>query len=150
LKHVPLYRNPPASDGGLRAHTAEIRVARMEPLARLPLFFDLNGRRVTIAGDKDAAAWKAELLSAAGAIVDVFAPNPAPTLLAVASQPPGGAVHLHHRAWRPDDLKGAVLAIGAFEDERDAIAFTQAARDAGVLVNLVDRRACVTSPSDPS
>ena len=41
--------------------------------------------------------------------------------------------------WCPDDLKGAVLAVGTFEDERDAIAFTQAARDAGVLVNLVDR-----------
>ena len=116
-------------------------MARMEPLARLPLFFDLKGRRVVLAGDSDAAAWKAELLSAAGAVVDVFAPSPAPTLLAVAAQPPGGAIHLHRRAWSPEDLKGAVLAIGALEDEHDAVAFAHAARDASVLVNSVDRPA---------
>ena len=66
----PALSESPASNAGSRARPAEIRVARMEPLARLPLFFDLNGRRVTLAGDKDAAAWKAELLSAAGAIVE--------------------------------------------------------------------------------
>ena len=47
----------------------------MEPLARLPVFFALEGKRAVVAGGTPAAAWKAELLSAAGAQVDVYAPD---------------------------------------------------------------------------
>ena len=55
-------------------HTpAEQRPPRMEPLARLPVFFALDGRRAVVAGGTPGAAWKAELLSAAGATVDVYA-----------------------------------------------------------------------------
>ena len=42
-------------------------------LSRLPAFFALEGKRAVVAGGTPAAAWKAELLSAAGARVDVFA-----------------------------------------------------------------------------
>ncbi len=45
----------------------------MEPLARLPVFLALDGKRVVVAGGSAAAAWKAELLSAAGARVEVYA-----------------------------------------------------------------------------
>ena len=55
------------------AHPAEAQPPRMEPLARLPVFFALAGKRAVVAGGTPAAAWKAELLSAAGAEVDVFA-----------------------------------------------------------------------------
>ena len=41
----------------------------MEPLARLPVFLALDGKRAVVAGGSAAAAWKAELLSAAGARV---------------------------------------------------------------------------------
>ena len=41
----------------------------MEPLSRLPVFYALAGKRVVLAGGTPAAAWKAELLSAAGAEV---------------------------------------------------------------------------------
>ncbi|MGQ3293236.1 MAG: siroheme synthase, partial [Shinella sp.] len=34
---------------------------RMEPLAKLPVFWALEGKRVVVAGGSDAAAWKAEL-----------------------------------------------------------------------------------------
>ena len=37
----------------------ETRQARMEALARLPLFFGLEGRRVLVAGGGEPAAWKA-------------------------------------------------------------------------------------------
>lgn len=47
--------------------------ARMEPLAKLPVFWSLEGKRVAIAGGSDAAAWKAELLAACGAEVHVYA-----------------------------------------------------------------------------
>src|SRR5215212_5396447 len=95
----------------------ETRLGRMEPLARLPVFFALEGRRVVLVGGSDAAAWKAELLSAAGALVDVFARQPAPTLRAAAADPPGGLIRLHERAWTPEDLCGAALAVGAFSEE---------------------------------
>ena len=45
---------------------------RMARLARLPVFFALADKRVVVAGGSAAAAWKAELLSAAGAQVDVY------------------------------------------------------------------------------
>jgi uroporphyrin-III C-methyltransferase/precorrin-2 dehydrogenase/sirohydrochlorin ferrochelatase len=122
-----------------RPSRIEARVARMEPLARLPVFFDLDGRRVVLAGGSDAAAWKAELLSATGAIVEVFAERPAPTLLAVVADPPRGAVHLHRRAWRAADMKGAAIAVGAIEDECEGVAFARAGRQAGAIVNVVDR-----------
>ena len=52
---------------------AEAKPPRMERLARLPVFFGLSGKRAVVAGGTAPAAWKAELLSAAGAQVDVFA-----------------------------------------------------------------------------
>ncbi len=119
----------------------ETRLARMEPLARLPLFFALEERRVVLVGGSDAAAWKAELLSAAGATVDVFAEHPAPTLRSVAADPPRGTIRLHGRAWKPSDLEGAALAVGAFAEEDEAATFAAVARAAGVVVNVVDRPA---------
>ena len=44
----------------------------MDALARLPVFLALEGKRALLAGGSAAAAWKAELLSAAGAQVDVY------------------------------------------------------------------------------
>ncbi|WP_338722873.1 siroheme synthase CysG [Devosia sp. XK-2] len=46
---------------------------RITPLAVLPVFFDLRGKRVVVIGGGEPAAWKIELLAAAGAQVDVFA-----------------------------------------------------------------------------
>ncbi|PJI44855.1 MAG: uroporphyrinogen-III C-methyltransferase [Rhizobium sp.] len=44
----------------------------MAPLAKLPVFWSLEGKRVVVAGGSDAAAWKAELLAACGAEVHVY------------------------------------------------------------------------------
>ena len=52
------------------------RPPRMARLARLPVFFALADKRAVVAGGSAAAAWKAELLSAAGAQVDVYAADP--------------------------------------------------------------------------
>lgn len=119
----------------------ETRLGRMEPLARLPLFFALEGRRVVLVGGSDAAAWKAELLSATGATVDVFAADPSPTLRAVASDPPHGPIRIHERSWGPEDIHQAALAVGAFADEAEAATFAAASRRAGVIVNVIDRPA---------
>ena len=42
---------------------------RIEPLATLPVFWKLSGQPALVVGASDAAAWKAELLAAAGADV---------------------------------------------------------------------------------
>jgi uroporphyrin-III C-methyltransferase / precorrin-2 dehydrogenase / sirohydrochlorin ferrochelatase len=111
----------------------------MSPIARLPVFLALDGKRVLVAGGSSAAAWKAELLSAAGAHVDVYAEEISEELRALAAAPPHGAIVLHWRACLAGDLKTAVVAVGAFTDEADAARFAEAARAAGVPVNVVDK-----------
>ncbi len=51
----------------------QLNNARIAPLAVLPVFFDLSGKRVVVIGGSEPATWKIELLAAAGAHVDVFA-----------------------------------------------------------------------------
>jgi uroporphyrin-III C-methyltransferase / precorrin-2 dehydrogenase / sirohydrochlorin ferrochelatase len=114
---------------------------RMDPLARLPVFFALENKRAVIAGGSAAAAWKAELLSAAGARVEVYAAAPSDELLTIAGDPPRGEVFVQRRAWTPDDLAGVAIAIGAFEDDEAAYLFARAARAAGVPVNVIDKPA---------
>lgn len=120
---------------------ADRRDGRMAPLARLPVFFDLKGRRVVLAGGSEAAAWKAELLSAAGAALDLYAAELCDDLEALIANPPGGAIIHHARDWTPADLPGAAMAIGAFEDDDDCAHFADAAHAAGVPVNVVDKPA---------
>jgi uroporphyrin-III C-methyltransferase/precorrin-2 dehydrogenase/sirohydrochlorin ferrochelatase len=111
----------------------------MAPLVRLPLFFALEGRRAVVAGGTPAAAWKAELLSAAGAEVEVYASEPCQELLALAAGPPRGAIFIHPRAWYVDDIRGAAIAIGACDSDEGAVRFAAAARAAGVPVNIIDK-----------
>jgi uroporphyrin-III C-methyltransferase/precorrin-2 dehydrogenase/sirohydrochlorin ferrochelatase len=125
--------------GGRRP--AQARPPRMEALARLPVFLALEARRAVVAGNSPAAAWKAELLSAAGAAVDVFADHPCEELRNVAAQAPRGTIVLHERAWQPQDFTGAAIAVGGFDDDADAQAFASAARAAGVPVNVIDKPA---------
>ena len=60
----------------MTASPSDMSGPRMDALARLPVFFALQGRRVVVAGGHAAAAWKIELLAAAGARVDVYAASP--------------------------------------------------------------------------
>jgi uroporphyrin-III C-methyltransferase / precorrin-2 dehydrogenase / sirohydrochlorin ferrochelatase len=120
---------------------ADLKPPRMDALARLPLFFALDGRRVVVAGGNAQAAWKAELLSAAGAHVDVFAETPAEEMAALAGAPPRGPVTIHPRAVCAGDFVGAAVAVGAFDDDDGAANFAAAARASGVPVNVIDRPA---------
>lgn len=119
----------------------ETRPGRMDALARLPVFLALDGKRVVIAGGNHAAAWKAELLSAAGATVEVYADDVCDDMALVAADPPRGPVKLIVRGWTEDDLRGAAVAIGAFDDDTLADTFAAAARAAGVPVNVIDKPA---------
>ena len=114
---------------------------RMDALARLPVFFALAGKRAVVAGGDPQAAWKAELLSAAGAYVTVFAAAPCEEMVALAGSPPRGPVRIQSRGWSAADLAGAAMAVGAFPDDEEAAAFAATARAAGVPVNIVDKPA---------
>src|SRR5580700_10816380 len=120
---------------------AEIRSTRIGALARLPAFFALENKRTVVAGGSPAATWKAELLSAAGARVEVFAAAPSEEMLALAAAPPRGAVIVHQRAWDAGDCNGAAIAVADCADDKEAEKFATAARAAGVPINVIDRPA---------
>ena len=122
--------NPPPGDRG-----------RIAPLAVLPVFFALRGRPVLVAGGCDAAAWKAELLAAAGASVLVETGAPGPAMRGLIARLPAGTVTLRGRSWGPASFAGMALAVGAFAGEAEARAFRHAAQAAGIPVNVVDRPA---------
>ena len=130
----------PSKDADERpAPDAATRPARIEAMATLPVFFKLGGKRVVVAGGSEAALWKAELLAAAGAYVDIYADEIAEGFHELAVSPPAGALALNLRRWQPDVLNGAALAIGAITDSAEAAAFAAAARAVGVPVNVIDR-----------
>src|SRR4051812_38196074 len=115
---------------------AEARTPRMVPLARLPVFFALAGKRAVVAGGSAAAAWKAELLAATGAAIEVYTAHPGDEMREIAAQ---ANVTIHRRDIEAADLAGTALAIGAFEDDAEASGFAAAARAAGVPVNVIDK-----------
>lgn len=112
---------------------------RMGALATLPVFLRLSGKKAVVAGGHDAALWKAELLAAAGARVEVYATEFSPEFESLATSRPEGSVTLVRRAWAADDIQGAAVAVGAAATDEEAAAFSAAARAAGVPVNVIDR-----------
>lgn len=126
-----------------RPHRAPVDAepGRMQPLARLPVFLSLEGKRGLLAGGGPAAAWKAELLSACGARVDVYAEEVCDDLNRLAANPPRGPIILWRRDWLPADFANAAIAVGAFENDAEAARFAAAARAAGAPVNVIDKPA---------
>jgi hypothetical protein len=96
----------------------EQKPGQMARLARLPVFLALDGKRALLAGGSAAAAWKAELLSAAGARVEIYAAEFSDDMLERAANPPGGVIHLVAREWTSDDFAGAAVAVGDCADAR--------------------------------
>jgi len=118
----------------------EMRPARLEALATLPVFLDLHGKRAVVAGGGDGVVWKAELLAAAGAEITVFASEPEQEL-AIFAGASGGAITLVRRAWRPEDLDQAWVGLADCDSADEAARFAAAARSRGVLVNIIDQPA---------
>jgi uroporphyrin-III C-methyltransferase/precorrin-2 dehydrogenase/sirohydrochlorin ferrochelatase len=126
-----------AADGEPRRAPSELALDAIRPLANLPVFFKLEGRRAVLAGESEAAAWKAELLAACGAKVDVFAPSPSQKMLETAARHP--QIAIERRDWTARDLEGAALACCDAADLEEAQAFAEAARRAGTPANVIDR-----------
>ncbi|GGE21498.1 siroheme synthase [Aureimonas endophytica] len=120
------------------------RPERMGPLSVVPVFLSLAGRRVIVAGGTAGAAWKAELLAAAGALVEVHAPaadlsDEMAELLSTGAA--AGSLCHRDRIWDAACLKGAAVAVLDCEGEGEARAFACAAKAAGVPWNVVDKPA---------
>jgi siroheme synthase-like protein len=98
-----------------------------------PVMLELAGRRCVVIGAQAIHEGKVEGLLAAGAD-DVLVVEPS---LDDRFDDVAG-VQVERRAWRPDDLEGAFLAVASSDDgaARDAIA--REARARRVLVNVVD------------
>jgi precorrin-2 dehydrogenase / sirohydrochlorin ferrochelatase len=81
-----------------------------------PVLLELSGKRAVVIGSFALGERKDVALRETGAEVDVFA----------------------NGAWRPEDLDGAFVCVASSEypTERDAVA--RAARERGVLVNVMD------------
>ncbi|HYA79600.1 MAG TPA: NAD(P)-dependent oxidoreductase, partial [Methylocystis sp.] len=115
----------------------EIPYERMQPLERLPVFFDLAGKRVVVFGETEAVAWKVDLLAAAGAVVEALGPAPCAALREVAAAREN--VTILARGWTAQDFMGAAMIVAAAADEPEAHSLAQAAKAAGAPVNIVDR-----------
>ena len=113
--------------------------ARMGKLATLPVFLKLEGRRVVMAGGSEAVAWKAELFAAAGALVEVHAPEPCAALAALAAGRDN--ITIRPRVITPEDLAGAAAFIADAADDAEAAAFHAMARTLGLPVNVIDQPA---------
>ncbi|MBP1858331.1 siroheme synthase CysG [Rhizobium herbae] len=116
--------------------------ARMAPLAKLPVFWALDGKRAVVAGGSDAAAWKAELLAACGAEVHVYAEELSETfstLIDRGSESESGLFVHHAHEWNAAAFDSAAIAIADCESDDAAADFFDAACKAGVPVNVIDK-----------
>nr|WP_295981561.1 siroheme synthase CysG [uncultured Agrobacterium sp.] len=113
--------------------------ARMERLAKLPVFWGLEGKRVVLAGGSDGAAWKAELLLACGAELHLYCEESelSESFAALIAKSP--MLTWHDRPWGPDIFEGAELALADCETDAEAERFYHTARAAGVPVNIIDK-----------
>ena len=117
----------------------EISSELMQPLETLPVFFDLQGRRVIVIGGSEAAAWKADLLGATGALVEVFADAACDKMREIVAA--RSNLTLTNRSWTPEDFAGAALVFGVVFEDAEALAVKSAAKAAATPLNLADRPA---------
>jgi len=97
-----------------------------------PAFLNLKDRKAVVIGGGRVAERKARTLLKAGAVVKVVSPVVTANLKKLADS---GKISLIERNYRRGDLRDAFLVIAATSSVRTN---TEAARDAGHLVNVVD------------
>lgn len=116
----------------------EGEAARIGTLPKLPVFFDLTDKDAVVLGGTEAAAWKAELLAAAGARVCVVAEIIGTEMRGVAE---AITARIVERSWRLEDLAGAAIVVADAADADEARDIRDAARSAGAPVNVIDQPA---------
>lgn len=104
-------------------------------MRHFPIFLDLRGRRVVLAGGGEAALAKLRLILKSEAKVTVFAADPAPEIVEWDAE---RKLRLVKRAFGPGDALCASLAYAASEDDAEDARVAALARADGALVNIVD------------
>ncbi len=110
-------------------------------MQHFPIFLDLAGRRVVVAGGGETALAKLRLLLKTQARVTVFAAEPGAEVERLAAE---GRVALVRRAFDVGDALCAALAYAAGDDETEDARVAAIARKEGALVNVVDNLAAST------
>lgn len=100
-----------------------------------PVFLDIKGKKCIVIGGGEVAARKAERLLDCGAQVLIISPDLAPELAEMKEK----NVINHIAAQYSDNLiDGAVLIIGATDDEKTNDQISLDCRNKGIPVNIVD------------
>lgn len=110
--------------------------------ALYPIFLDLRGRRVLLVGGGAVGARKARELLAAGADVTVVAPRVGDEVSALAA---AGRLRWLQRAFVPEDLEGAWLAVAATNDPTVNREVRRNAEARRIFLNSVDDPAAATA-----
>jgi len=116
------------------------RSARIEPLAVLPVFLDLHGKKAIVVGASEGALWKAELLVQAGASVTLVCEKPTAATLQWVSNAKMERALIEAVAWQDISFAGATLVVADVARPESA-ELAAKARAAGALVNIVDQPA---------
>ena len=104
-------------------------------MQHFPIFMNLGGRDVVLAGGGEAAIAKLRLLMKTTARITVFAWDPAPEIRAWAGE---NRLTLILRPFREGDASGAALFYAASDDDAEDARTAALARADGALVNMVD------------
>ncbi len=102
----------------------------------LPIFFNLKGKHCLCVGGGEVAARKVALLLEAGAEVTVIAPELGTTMRQFSDT---GKIAYLNQAFRLDMLDNCALAFAATNDEAMNRQVSDAAKERGIPVNVVDR-----------
>ena len=105
-----------------------------------PVFLDLSGRRVLVAGAGDVAEAKLRLLLKTNAAIEVYGHQPSPQILKWAAD---GKIALFERHLAGPDIADAALLYCAHGEDTADMAAAELGESKAVLVNVVDNlKAC--------
>ena len=100
-----------------------------------PVFWDIRNKKCVVVGGGDVAARKIKRLLDCGANIFVVSPQLTSELVTLKAE--NLIVHIAGN-YEAHYLEGAVLVIGATDDEKTNAAVAQDARSMGISVNIVD------------
>lgn len=103
-----------------------------------PMFIDLTGKLVFVAGGGTVALRRVRTLLRFGAQIRVAAPGLCEGLLCLEEE---GRISAEHRQYRSGDICGAFLVLAATDDREINRRIWEECRTAGIPVNVADNRA---------
>ena len=107
-------------------------------MKHFPIFLNVEGRRIVVAGGGDAAIAKLRLLMKTEARLSVISEVVSAEIEALAA---AGKLSVIRRAFAAGDAAGAALVYGATEDAVEDARVAAIARAEGALINIVDNLA---------